>query len=167
MRDLSAHLGALTKRISESAGRWAYLYRAVDNRGRTVDFLLSQHRDIAAAKLFFTRAMERHGTPETITLGGYPATHSAVVELMKSGALPPQTKIRTSKYLNNLVEQDHRRVKQRVYPTLGFKSFRNAAVTISGVGLAQKIRKTQFDTPAVMGKEGMRVSHMWGVVLAG
>ena len=117
-----------------------YLYRAVDKQGLTVDFLLSEHHDIAAAKGFFTRAVEQYGAPERITLDGYPATHSAVAELQKSGVLCPQTQIRTSKYLNDLVEQDHRRVKQRVYPMLGFKNFRNAVVTISGIELMQKIK---------------------------
>jgi transposase-like protein len=122
-------------------GGWAYLYRAVDNHGLTVDFLLSEPRDIAAAKRFFTTAIERHGIPETITLDGYPATQATIAELKKSGVLRPLAKARTSKYLNNLAEQDHRKVKQRVYPMLGFKKFRNAAVTIGGIELAQQIRK--------------------------
>jgi transposase-like protein len=147
-------------------GRWTYLYRAVDKRGLTVDFLLSEHRDIAAAKRFFTRAIERHGAPERITLDGYPATHAAIAELKKDGLLRLETKVWTSKYLNNIIEQDHRRVKQRLYPMLGFKNFRNAAVTISGVELAQKIRKGQFDTSAVTVREGARVPHMWDAVLA-
>lgn len=80
--------------------------------------------------------------------------------------LRPHTKVRTSKYLNNLVEQDHRRVKQRIYPMLGFKNFGNAAVTISGIELVQKIKKGQFDTSAVIDREGTRVSHVWDAVLA-
>jgi len=147
-------------------GRWTYLYRAVDKQGLTVDFLLSEHRDIAAARRFFTRAVERHGTPKTITLDGYPATHAAVAELKKCGVLHPQTKIWTSKYLNNLIEQDHRRVKQRIYPMLGFKNFRNAAVAISGIELVQKIRKGQFDTSTVIVREGATVSQVWDAVLA-
>jgi len=95
--------------------------------------LLSEHRDVAAAKRFFTSAVEQHGSPERITLDGYPATHAAVAELKKSGLLRPQTKVWTSKYLNNLVEQDHRRVKQRIYPMLGFKNFFNATTTITGI----------------------------------
>lgn len=95
-------------------GQWSYLYRAADKRGLTVDFLLSEHRDVAAAKRFFASAVEQHGAPERITLDGYPATHYAVAELKKSRLLQPQTKVRTSKYLNDLVEQDHRRVKRRV-----------------------------------------------------
>jgi transposase-like protein len=116
-------------------GRWAYLYRAVDKQGLTVDFLLSEHRDIAAAKRFFTNATKQHGAPETITLDGYPATHSAIAELKASGVLRPEIKIWTSKYLNNMVEQDHRRVKQRIYPMLGFKNFAHAVNTISGIEL--------------------------------
>ena len=147
-------------------GRWTYLYRAVDRQGITVDFLLSEHRNIAAAKRFFIRAIGRHGAPESITLDGYPATHSAVAELKKSGVLRPKTKVRTSKYLNNIVEQDHRRVKQRIYPMLGFKSFRTAAVAISGIELAQKIRKGQYDTSAVTVIKGASVQQLWETMLA-
>ena len=147
-------------------GQWTYLYRAVDQQGLTVDFLLREHRDIAAAKRFVTRAVEQHGSPETITLDGCPATHAAVAELKQSGMLRPQTKVRTSKYLNNLVEQDHRRVKQRIYPLLGFKSFRNAAVTLSGVELAQQIRQGQFDTTKLTGRVGGPEPQVWEAVLA-
>jgi transposase-like protein len=144
-------------------GRWAYLYRA---HGLTVDFLLSEHRDITADQRFFTRAIERHGAPERITLDGYPATHSAVAELKKSGVLRPQTRVRTSKYLNNLVEQDHRRVKQRIYPMLGFKNFGNAAVTTGGIELIQKIRKGQFDITQLKGGMEVRMPQVWEAVLA-
>ena len=84
-------------------GRWTYLYRAVDQHGLTVDFLLSEHRAISAAKQFFTRAVERHGAPERITLDGDPATQAAVADLKKDGVLRPEMKVRTSKYLNNIV----------------------------------------------------------------
>ena len=122
-------------------GRWAYLYRAVDKQGLTLDFMLSEHRDITAAKRFFRRAIERHGAPERITLDGYPATHAAVAGLKASGVIRPETEVWTSKYLNNLVEQDHRRVKQRIYPMLGFKNFTNAAVTIKGLSLRRRSGK--------------------------
>ncbi|MFP5261800.1 MAG: IS6 family transposase [Blastocatellia bacterium] len=117
-------------------GEWKYLYRAVDKHGNTVDFLLSGHRDIEAAKRFFKRAIGKHGVPEKVTLDGYAATHTAIGELRDVGLLPSNVIIWTSKYLNNLIEQDHRRVKQRLYPMLGFKRFGNAAVTISGIELA-------------------------------
>jgi transposase-like protein len=129
-------------------------------------FLLSEHRDIAAAKRFFIRAIERHGAPERITLDGSPATHSAVAELTKSGVLPSPTKVRTSKYLNNLVEQGHRRVKQRLYPMLGFKNISNATTTISGIELIQKIKKCQFDIERFPSGVKERVPRIWEVVLA-
>jgi transposase-like protein len=146
-------------------GRWTYLYRAVDKQGRTVDFRLSQHRDIASAKQFFTEAIKQHGPPEKITIDGYPATHTAISELKRAEVLPPHTLVRTSKYLNNLIEQDHRRVKQQIYPMLGFKRFQNAAITISGIELAHQIRKGQFDTTK-FNQSGVRESQIWEAVLA-
>jgi transposase-like protein len=144
---------------------WKYLYRAIDKQGNTVDFLLSEHRDIGAAKRFFTRAIDKQGAPEKGTVDGYAATHSAMAELKKSGKLSPQVVVRTSKYLNNLIEQDHRRVKQRIYPMLRFKRFENALVTISGIELAHKIRKGQFDTWAI-NQQGLRAQQVWEAVLA-
>ena len=126
----------------------------------------SDRRDIAAARRFFTGAVKRHGAPEKITPDGYPATHSAVAGLKASGVLRPQTRVRTSKYLNNLVEQDHRRVKQCIYPMLGFKIFRKAAMTIGGVELVQRIRKGQYDTSASTVREGTVVPHVWEAVLS-
>ncbi len=147
-------------------GRWTYLYRAVDKQGLTVDFWLSEHRDIASAKQFFTRAIRRHGVPERITLDGYPATHAAVAALKEGGVLPSGMKVWTSKYLNNIVEQDHRRVKQRIYPMLGFKRFGNAVVTISGIELAQKIRKGQFNIANLRKGMRVRVPQIWDAVIA-
>ncbi len=141
-----------------------YLYRAVDKQGNTVGFLLSERRDIDAAKRFFTRAINKYGAPEKITLDGYAATHTAVRELKEAGILPVNVCVRTSKYLNNLIEQDHRRVKQRVYPMLGFKRFANAAVTISGIELVHKIKKRQFDTSEFR-LEGARAPELWQAVL--
>ena len=144
---------------------WKYLYRAVDYQGNTVDFMLSEHRDIEAAKRFFKKAIKSQGTPEKITLDGYAASHTAVDELKKSAILPTNVCVRTSKYLNNLIEQDHRRVKQRVYPMLGFKRFGNAAITISGIELEHKIKKGQFDTSELR-LEGARAQEVWQAVLA-
>jgi IS6 family transposase len=110
-------------------------------------------------------AIVKHGTPEKITLDGYAATHTAVRELKKSATLTINVCVRTSKYLNDLIEQDHRRVKQRVYPMLGFKRFGNAAVTISGIELANKIGKRQFDTSELRPEEA-RVQEIWEAVLA-
>ena len=158
-----------SRRVDETyirvRGEWKYLYRAVDTQGNTVDFLLSEHRDIEAAKHFFTRAIERQGVPEKITVDAYAARHTAIGELKKSKILPINVLVRTSKYSNNLIEQDHRRVKQRVHPMLGFKRFENAAITISGIELVHKIRKGQFDV-SKLGSEEMHNDQVWDVVLA-
>ncbi len=138
-----------SRRVDEtyvkSRGRWCYLYRAVDRAGKTVDFRLSAKRDVAAAKAFFRKAdKSQQRAPATITLDGYAASHRAVRELLANGVLPPATELRSSKYLNNLIEQDRRSVKQRISVMLGFKRFRNAAVTIAGIELLHRIRKEQF-----------------------
>jgi transposase-like protein len=94
---------------------------------------------------FFRKAIKsQQRAPQTITLDGYAASHRAVRELKADGLLPPDTKLRSSKYLNNLIEQDHRGVKQRIAVMLGFKGFRNAAITIAGIELMHRIRKGQF-----------------------
>jgi transposase-like protein len=128
-------------------GRWVYLYRAVDKTGQTVDFFLSRNRDVTAAKLFLRSAMKNTPVPTKITLDAYAASHRAVREMKTDGELPRRVRVRSSQYLNNLVEQDHRRVKQRIRPMLGFKRFDNAVITISGIELAEKIKKGQFKTP--------------------
>src|SRR5256885_4362938 len=146
-------------------GQWVYLYRAVDKQGRTVDFLLSKRRDIAAAQRFFSRATRQHGAPRVITLDGYAASHQAVAKLKAAGNLPRRVRVRSCKYLNNLIEQDHRRIKQRVRPMLGFKRFETAAVTIRGIELAAKIKKQQFNLKPVTGK-ATTAPEMWVAVLA-
>ena len=113
-------------------GQWRYLYRAVDKQGQTVDLPLTKNRDQAAAVGFFKKAICNNDVPEKITLDGSRAYHQAVAELKAEGVLPAQTLVRTNKYLNNMIEQDHRKVKQRCYPMLGFKTFGNAQVTLCG-----------------------------------
>ena len=146
-------------------GEWRYLYRAVDRAGRTVDFRLSPRRDVAAAKAFFRKAIKsQQRCPRTITLDGYAASHRAVRELEADGSLPANTKLRSSKYLNNLIEQDHRGVKQRIAVMLGFKEFRNAAITIAGIELLHRIRKGQFRLGR-LGLQGQAAPEVWNAVL--
>lgn len=147
-------------------GKWVYLYRAVDKAGQTIDFRLSRTRDVAAAKAFFKKAIRHEGRPpHTITLDGYAASHRAVREMQEDGLLPKRTKLRSSKYLNNLIEQDHRGIKSRTRPMLGFKSFSSAATTIAGVELLRRIHKEQF-VLAPLSLKGLSAPTIWNTVLA-
>lgn len=107
----------------------------------------------------------QHRPPRTITLDDYAASHRAVRELQQQGKLPGLTKLRSSKYLNNLVEQDHRNVKSRLNVMLGFKSFATAGTTIRGVELMHRIRKGQFDLTG-LGPQGHTTPEIWAAVLA-
>jgi transposase-like protein len=126
-------------------GRWTYLYRAVDSRGQTVDFLLSAKRDAAAAKRFFRKALGQPHTvnPRTITVDKNPAYPRAVVEIKEDGELWRRSRLRQVKYLNNIVEQDHRRIKRLVRPGLGFGSFWTARRTLAGYEVMAMVRKGQ------------------------
>jgi len=146
-------------------GQWVYLYRAVEKQGRTVDFLLSKRRDVMAAKRFLSQATRQHGTPRVITLDGYAASHRAIAKLKAAGTLPRRVRVRSCKYLNNVVEQDHRRIKQRIRPMIGFKRFDTATVTIRGIELAEKIKKDQFNLERPVGEQAT-APKTWAAVLA-
>jgi transposase-like protein len=94
--------------------------------------------------------MKNRRIPTKITLDAYAASHRAVREMKEAGELPRRARVRSSQYLNSLTEQDHRRVKQRIRPMLGFKRFDHAVVTISGIELPEKIKKVQFKTARAM-----------------
>ena len=147
-------------------GEWVYLYQAVDRAGNTVDFRLSPKRAVAAAKAFFRKAIKRQGSgPRTVTLDGYAASHLAVREMKADGELAPDTKLQSSKYLNNLVEQNHRGVKSRIGPMLGFKRFETAALTIAGIELLRRIRKRQCRLGRLR-LRGRPAPAVWDAVLA-
>src|SRR3954464_4749602 len=126
-------------------GRWMYLYRAVDSQGQTIDFLLSAKRDAEAAKRFFRKALGQPHTadPRTITVDKNPAYPKAVAELKDDGELGHSARLRQSKYLNNIIEQDHRRIKRLVRPGLGFGGFRTARRTLAGYEAMAMVRKGQ------------------------
>ena len=130
-------------------GRWTYLYRAVDSRGQTIDFLLSARRDAVAAKRFFRRALVQPHVvnPRTLTVDKNPAYPRAVVDMKRDGELWRRTRMRQCKYLNNIVEQDHRRIKRLVRPGLGFGCFRTARRTLAGFEAFAMIRKGQNSKP--------------------
>ena len=127
-------------------GKWTYLYRAVDQEGQTVDFRLSANRDVKATKAFFRKPLKsQEQPPVSFTLDGYAASHRAVLELPAQSPRWKDTRLRSSRYLNKMAEQDHRGVKSRKKPMLGFKVFDLAAGTIAGVELLHRIRKGQFN----------------------
>ncbi|WP_207462788.1 IS6 family transposase [Azospirillum sp. SYSU D00513] len=132
-------------------GRWIYLYRAVDARGQTVDFLLSAKRDAAAARRFFRKVLKQAHTvnPRTVTVDKNAAYPSATRAMKKAGELWRFTKLRQRKYLNNIVEQDHRRVKRLVRPGLGFKGFHSARRTIAGYEIMAMVGKGQVRAVSV------------------
>src|SRR5436189_1211719 len=109
-------------------GEWKYLYRAVDKYGETIDFLLTEHRDKDAALRFLKKAIRRNGVPETITIDGSDANEAAIKSYNAEHGT--SIAIRQVKYLNNIVEQDHRAVKQSTRTMLGFKSFEAAQDTL-------------------------------------
>jgi transposase-like protein len=146
-------------------GEWMYLYRAVDKAGKTVDFYLSRKRNVNAAKAFLRKAMKGQRIPTKITLDAYAASHRAVADLKETCELPKRVLVRSCKYLNNVIEQDHRRIKQRLRPMLGLKSFRSAAVVIGGIELAERIKKDQFKIGKLGGRTA-RMPEIWQAALA-
>jgi transposase, IS6 family len=127
-------------------GQWMYLYRAVDSEGNTIDFYLSKTRDHKAAKRFFKKALRSFhvSKPRVITVAKNPAYPVAIEELKKEKKMPVGIQIRQIKYLNNIVEQDHRFIKKRVRSMLGLKSFRTATSIISGLEAMHIIKKRQL-----------------------
>ena len=128
------------------AGRWTYLYRAIDSAGNTIDFLLSPKRDLIAAKGFLQLALWQAGQfrPRVINVDGHPAYPSAVEQLKRSGELGQRCRYRRAPYLNNILEQDHRFVKKRITASQWFRSIDGALNTIAGYEAMNIIRKGQI-----------------------
>jgi IS6 family transposase len=127
------------------AGQWTYLYRAVDSTGATIDFLLSAHRDADAARRFFQKALRSpvHPPPRVINVDGNPSYPKVIGELKRTGELGRHCRYRPVRYLNNVVEQDHRAIKRRVRSMQGFRAFHSAWRTIQGIESVNMIRKGQ------------------------
>jgi transposase-like protein len=131
-------------------GRWTYLYRAIDSNGDTVEFWFSERRNLTAAKRFLRQALKRHGRPERIVIDGSQTNREAILSCDAEGRLQDHSRrrlkpirIRQSQYLNNRIEQDHRAVKRRVRPMLGFKSVASARVILGGIELIHMMREHQ------------------------
>nr|WP_254656503.1 IS6 family transposase [Roseovarius sp. 217] len=128
-------------------GKWTYLYRAVDRDGQTLDFMLSERRNLAAAGRFFKQAIAANGVPDRVAIdksGANLAGLMAVNVILKFTGMGRLVTIRQVKYLNNILEQDHRFIKRITAPITGFKAIHSAAATIAGIEVAHMIRKDQF-----------------------
>jgi putative transposase len=131
-------------------GKWVYLYRAVDKEGNTVDFMLSEKRNEPAARAFFERAIGSHGVPDKVTLdksgankAGMNTINLQLALLFMMGGFFMQITTRQVKYLNNIVEQDHRFIKKITKHMKGFKAFHSAGAALSGIELHHMLRKNQ------------------------
>jgi len=134
-------------------GKWSYLYRAVNKQGKTVDFMLSQKRDRAPAQSFFAKSLNHSGLSHTITIdksgankAGIEAINLHLALLFVLGGIFYQIDIRQIKYLNNIVEADHRFIKKITKPMMGFKSFDSAIATIAGIEFSEKVSTTMPPT---------------------
>ncbi|ANY77414.1 integrase [Microvirga ossetica] len=131
-------------------GRWTYLYRAIDSNGDTVEFWFSERRNLTAAKRFLRKALKRHGRPKRIVIDGSQTNREAILSCDAESRLQDRTRrdlkpicIRQSAYLNNRIEQDHRAIKRRVRPMLGFKSMSSVRMILSGIEMVHMMRKGQ------------------------
>ena len=127
-------------------GKWKYLYRAVDKSGLTVDFILTARRDRDAALRFLNKAIKSNQKPSKINIDKSVANKAGIKSYNKENR--KRIKIRQCKYLNNIVEQDHRFIKKKIRPMLGFKSFRSAQITLGGIETLHMIHKGQMKTRA-------------------
>jgi len=131
-------------------GNWYYLYRAVDKAGDTIDFMLSKYRDKKSEKRFFNKAIGYSGKPERVTIDKSGSNHAALESINKSLGTKDKIEIRQIKYLNNIIEQDHRFIKRIVKPTMGFKSFHSANATLMGIELHHMLHKGEHKDAANM-----------------
>lgn len=148
-------------------GQWKYLYRAVDSEGNTLDFLLSAKRDAKAAKRFFAKVLKASHTttPRVINVDENAAYPSAFGDLTQEGHLNAACTLRKNKYLNNIIEQDHRFIKRLIRPGLGFASFHTAHRTLAGYEIMNMIRKGQVQGVAkgdIVG-QGRFIAQMFGI----
>jgi putative transposase len=128
-------------------GRDMYLYRAVDKYGNTVDFLLTRRRQKMSAQKFFNKAIGNNGKPRIVNIDKSGSNSSAILTVNKRSLSTKKIKIRKVKYLNNIIEQDHRRIKRRIRIMTGFKEFESAQRTLSGIEVVSIIKKDQIINP--------------------
>jgi transposase-like protein len=149
-------------------GKWKYLYRAIDSNGHTLDFMLSAKRDKKSAQRFLEKVLSGQHVeiPRVINVDKNPAYPPAMEDLKNDELLAVENELRQVKYLNNLIEQDHRFIKRLTNPGLGFASFNTARRTIRGYESMNMIRKGQIkgvEKGDVMGQISF-IHEIFGVV---
>ena len=136
------------------SAKWCYLYQAVDKEGKTIDFILSKLRDCPAALKFFNKSIASSGMPHKINIDKSRSNTAALERvnmlLFLYGFWHLLIEVRRVKYLNNMVEQDHRGIKNITKYMLGFKSFESAEATIAGIELHRMPKKGQLENVVVM-----------------
>lgn len=152
--------------VSVRGGRY-YLCRAVDKYGRSVDSLLCPGRGVAAAQAFFRKAVDANSQrwPHKVNLDGNMSSYVALRLLRDENPRWSSVIVRKRRYLNNIIEQDHRAIKRRCAPMLGLKSFRTAAITLTGVELAHRIRKRQYSFGRGRSRQSESLKDLWARAL--
>jgi transposase-like protein len=140
-----------------------YLYRAVDKNGKSVASLLRADRGMEAAQEYFRKAVALNGSrvPRKINLDGNAASHRALRLLAREDPKWRSVVVRCCRDLNNVVEQDHRAIKQRCASMLGLESIRTAAITFAGIELAHRIRKQQFSFGGTEPWKRLSLKALW------
>ena len=138
-------------------GQWKYYYRAVDKDGNTIDFLLTAKRDKKAALRYLTKAIKGNGKPSLINIDKSGSNTAAINQFNQNHNR--RIKIRQCKYLNNIVEQDHRPIKRKMRSMLGFKKFHSAQKTLAGIELVQMLKKGQMKTKKSDGRSAAELFY--------
>lgn len=143
-------------------GKWCYLYRAVDSKGNTIDYFLSKQRNVSSAKSFLYKALgsNHNQKPRVITTDKYAAT----IKVIKTSTGFYGVIHRNNKYMNNIIEQDHRRIKRKTNTILGFKSFESATITIAGIEAFQMLKKKQVHNMVTVQDEVKFIEQLFAVV---
>ena len=149
-------------------GKWKYLYRAVDSDGDTIDFMLSSKRDRKAAQRFFKKALSSNHNqiPRVVTVDKNPAYPPAIDELKNEKNLFKNVEIRQTRYLNNIIEQDHRSIKRIIVPMLGFQFFHSASKTLKGIEAINIVKKRQVNNLNYsVFNEVKYINQLFGIIL--